>query len=255
MLSMEDDVFVKLLDTVDSTNCYARDEADELWREAGCGARMAVVAARMQTAGRGQRGNVWLSQGGRNLLLSILLRPGDRLLVKEQFCLSQTVAVALHRTMSCYGIETLLKWPNDIYVGNRKLAGVLVELDFSGQYIEQAIIGIGLNVNQEQFPHMERIPVSMKMLIGKELATDDVLTVLIDEFKELYDELLFGNRDVFVSRYERLLLGYGERRLYKDSNGEFYAVIEGVDPSGQLLLRHDDGALLRYRFKEVEQFV
>lgn len=252
---MEDDVFVKLLDTVDSTNCYARDEADELWREAGCGARMAVVAARMQTAGRGQRGNVWLSQGGRNLLLSILLRPGDRLLVKEQFCLSQTVAVALHRAMSCYGIETLLKWPNDIYVGNRKLAGVLVELDFSSQYIEQAIIGIGLNVNQEQFPVMDRVPVSMKMLLGKEVAVDDVFVVLLDEFKHLYYELLNGNGMSIVSEYERLLLGYGERRLYKDSDGEFYAVVEGVSPIGQLILKRDDGTLLRYSFKEVEQLV
>ena len=252
---MEDDVFVKLLNTVDSTNRYAKDEADELWREAGCGARIAVVAARMQTAGRGQRGNVWLSQGGRNLLLSILLRPGDRLLVKEQFCLSQTVAVALHRAMSCYGIETLLKWPNDIYAGNRKLAGVLVELDFSGQYIEQAIIGIGLNVNQEQFPVMDRVPVSMKMLLGKEVATDDVLEVLLDEFKGLYNELLCGNVAPIVSEYERMLLGYGEHRLYKDSNGEFYAVIEGVSPIGQLLLRRNDGTLLRYSFKEDEQFV
>ena len=252
---MEDDVFVKFLDTVDSTNCYARDEADELWREAGCGARMAVVAARMQTAGRGQRGNVWLSQGGRNLLLSILLRPGDRLLVKEQFCLSQTVAVALHRAMSCYGIETLLKWPNDIYVGNRKLAGVLVELDFSSQYIEQAIIGIGLNVNQEQFPVMDRVPVSMKMLLGKEVAVDDVFVVLLDEFKHLYYELLNGNGMSIVSEYERLLLGYGERRLYKDSDGEFYAVVEGVSPIGQLILKRDDGTLLRYSFKEVEQLV
>lgn len=252
---MEDDVFVKLLDTVDSTNRYAKDEADELWREAGCGARIAVVAARMQTAGRGQRGNVWLSQGGRNLLLSILLRPGDRLLVKEQFCLSQTVAVALHKAMSRYGIETLLKWPNDIYAGNRKLAGVLIELDFSGQYIEHAIIGIGLNVNQEQFPVMDRVPVSMKMLLGKEVATDDVLEVLLDEFKGFYNELLCGNVAPIVSEYERLLLGYGEHRLYKDSNGEFYAVIEGVSPIGQLLLRRNDGTLLRYSFKEVEQFV
>lgn len=252
---MADDVLVKILDTVDSTNRYARDEADELWQEAGCGARMAVVAARMQTAGRGQRGNVWLSQGGRNLLLSILLRPGERLLVKEQFCLSQTVAVALHRAMSCYGIETLLKWPNDIYVGNRKLAGVLVELDFSGQYIEQAIIGIGLNVNQMQFPVMDRVPVSMKMLLGKEVAVDDVFAVLLDEFKHLYYELMNGNGMSIVSEYERLLLGYGERRLYKDSDGEFYAVVEGVSPIGQLILKRDDGTLLRYSFKEVEQLV
>ena len=252
---MADDVLVKLLDTVDSTNRYARDEAAVLWQEAGHNACMVAVAASVQTAGRGQRGNVWLSQGRRNLLLSILLRPGERLSVKEQFCLSQVAAVALHRAMSRYGIETLLKWPNDIYVGRRKLAGVLIELDFSGQYIEHAIIGIGLNVNQEQFPVMDRVPVSMKMLIGKGVEADDVFAVLLDEFKHLYYELLNGNGMSIVSEYERLLLGYGKRRLYKDSDGEFYAVVEGVSPIGQLILKRDDGTLLRYSFKEVEQLV
>ena len=95
----------------------------------------------------------------------------------------------------------------------------------------------------------------MKMLIGKGVEADDVFAVLLDEFKHLYYELLNGNGMSIVSEYERLLLGYGKRRLYKDSDGEFYAVIEGVSPIGQLILRRDDGNLLRYSFKEVEQLV
>ena len=252
---MANDVFVKMLDTVDSTNRYVRDEAVALWKEAGCDARMVAVVANTQTAGRGQRGNVWLSQSGSNLLLSLLIRSGEALAVTNQFCLSQTIALALHRAMKHFGIETLLKWPNDIYVGNRKLAGVLVELDFSASCIEQAIIGVGLNINQENFPSMDRVPVSMKMLLGKECSRSEVLAVILDEFDRLYEELLCGNMDMLATEYRRLLLGYGERRHYRDANGGFYAVIEGVEFTGQLLLRRDDGVLVSYCFKEVEQLL
>ena len=252
---MANDVFVKVLDTVDSTNRYVRDEAAALWKEAACDARMVAVVAKTQTAGRGQRGNVWLSQSGSNLLLSILLRPGEALAVTSQFCLSQAVALALHRSMKHFGIETVLKWPNDIYVGNRKLAGVLVELDFSTSCIEQAIVGVGLNINQENFPSMDRIPASMKMLLGKEYSCSEVLAVILDEFGNLYEELLRGNMDMLAAEYRRLLLGYGERRYYRDANGGFFAVIEDVEFSGQLLLRRDDGVLVSYCFKEVEQLL
>ena len=145
------------LDTVDSTNRYLRDEADVLWNECAAEKRFVVVVAGHQTAGRGQRGNKWCSNAGENLLFSILVRPGEQLRVDKQFSLSQVVALSLHDTMRCYGIDAKLKWPNDIYVENRKLAGILVELDYSGAFVEQAIIGIGINVNQELFPEMDRI--------------------------------------------------------------------------------------------------
>lgn len=253
---MAAEVFVKVLDSVDSTNRYVRDGADALWHEAVvCNARMVAVTARSQTAGRGQRGNVWISEDGKNILLSLLLRMGDTIEVARQFCLSQTIAVALHRTILHYGVETRLKWPNDIYVGHCKIAGVLVELDFSGQYIEQAIIGVGLNVNQEVFPPIDRVPVSMKMLLGKDFLLQEVLNTLLDEFGKLFDELLNGGRESIAAEYDKLLLGYAERYRYKDSSGEFFAVVEGVEPSGQLLLRRDNGTLSRYSFREIEQIL
>ena len=156
------DSIVHLL-VVDSTNCYVRDEAVALWQNRGI-SDFAVVTAGHQTAGRGQRGNTWNSNAGENLLFSILVRPGETLEVSKQFLLSQAVALSIHDAMKCHGIDTQLKWPNDIYAGNRKLAGILLELDYSGAFVEQAIIGIGLNVNQENFPPMDRTPVSMKMM-------------------------------------------------------------------------------------------
>ena len=243
--------YIIALDTVDSTNRYVRDEASVLWNRCGEGG-LVVVTAKHQTAGRGQRGNIWSSNVGENLLFSILVRPGEKLMVKEQFLLSQTIAVALHKAMCHFGIETKLKWPNDIYVGNRKLAGVLVELDCCGTFVEQAIIGVGLNVNQELFPEMDRIPVSMKMLQGRDFLIDDVLATVLDLFGRYYDILLSGDKAAISGEYSRLILGLGEQRTFVCSKGCFEAVIEGVENDGHLLLRHKNGTLSRYAFKEVE---
>ena len=249
---MDCNVYIKRLDVTDSTNRYARNEAVALWREAA-GKQLVAVTARHQTAGRGQRGNVWSSKEGENLLLSMLVRPGSSLEVANQFLLSQAVAVSLHAAMKCYGIETKLKWPNDIYVGNRKLAGILVELDYSGAFVEQAIIGIGLNVNQSDFPAMDRIPVSMKMLLGKEITVDDVMCDVIECFSRYYAGICTGEADSIATEYKELLLGIGEERHFVDAQGPFMATIEGTEPDGHLLLRRSDGTLSRYAFKEVEQ--
>lgn len=249
---MASDILVKRLGVVDSTNRYVRDEAAALWRN---GYSTVAVVAEHQTAGRGQRGNVWASELGRNLLVSFLVRPGMSLEVTNQFLLSQAVALAVHMAMKCYGIDTRLKWPNDIYVGERKLAGILIELDCFGAFVEQAIIGLGLNVNQSEFPSMDRVPVSMKMLLGREIAVDDVLADIMDCFSRYYAEIKCGNKAAVAAEYRALLLGFGEQRRFIDADGSFTAVVEGVEPTGHLLLRRADGTLSRYAFKEVEMLL
>ncbi len=242
-------IYIRHLDVVDSTNRYLRDEADNLWVS---GKEIVAVSAAHQTAGRGQRGNVWQSNSGENLLMSILVRPGCTLEVANQFLLSQAIAVSLHAAMKCHGIETRLKWPNDIYAGNCKLAGILVELDYSGAFVEQAIIGIGINVNQTEFLPMDRVPVSMKMLSGRDIPVDDVLRDVLSLFSYYYNEMRWGGKETIPAEYRELLLGFGEQREYIDSTGAFTAVIEGVEPTGHLLLRHTDGTQSRYAFKEIE---
>lgn len=244
------DSIVHLLE-VDSTNRYVRDEAAALWQNRGI-SDFAVVTAGHQTAGRGQRGNTWNSNAGENLLFSILVRPGETLEVSKQFLLSQAVALSIHDAMKCYGIDTLLKWPNDIYASNRKLAGILLELDYSGAFVEQAIIGIGLNVNQEGFPPMDRTPVSMKMLRKRDFTLDDVLATILDLFEHYYTELRFGNRDAIAAEYKRVLLGMNERHTFIDRDGRFDAVIQDIESDGHLILRRNDGSTGRYAFKEVE---
>lgn len=244
------DSIVHLLE-VDSTNRYVRDEAAALWQNRGI-SDFAVVTAGHQTAGRGQRGNTWNSNAGENLLFSILVRPGETLEVSRQFLLSQAVALSIHDAMKCHGIETQLKWPNDIYAGNRKLAGILLELDYSGAFVEQAIIGIGLNVNQENFPPMDRTPVSMKMLRERDFTLDDVLATVLDFFEHYYTEMRFGNRDAIAAEYKRVLLGMNERHTFIDRDGHFDAVIQDIESDGHLILLRNDGSTGRYAFKEVE---
>ena len=244
------DSIVHLLE-VDSTNRYVRDEAAALWKNRGI-SDFAVVTAGHQTAGRGQRRNTWNSNAGENLLFSILVHPGETLEVSRQFQLSQAVALSIHDAMKCYGIDTCLKWPNDIYAGNRKLAGILLELDYSGAFVEQAIIGIGLNVNQENFPPMDRTPISMKMLRKRDFILDDVLATILDLFEHYYTEMRFGNQDAIAAEYKRVLLGMNERHTFIDRDGHFDAVIEDVESDGHLILRRNDGSTGRYAFKEVE---
>lgn len=254
------------LSAVDSTNRYIRDEASVLWDKCGNSRGFIVVTAGHQTAGRGQRGNTWNSNAGENLLFSILVRPGGSLEVKKQFLLSQAVSIALHDAMKCYGIDTQLKWPNDIYVGKRKLAGILLELDYSGAFVEQAIIGIGLNVNQTHFPPMDKVPVSMKMLWEAErekrnaerekqredFILDDVLATILDRFEHYYAELRFGNREAIATEYKERLLGINEQHTFIDKNGHFKAIIHDVENDGHLLLKRENGNISRYAFKEVE---
>ena len=250
---MADRYFIERLQDVDSTNRYIRDEASRLWSASPL-SEMLVVTCERQTAGRGQRGNVWHSGDGVNLLFSIMVRP-TFLAATRQFLLSEAVALALHRALLHYGIDATLKWPNDIYVGSCKLAGVLVELDYSGSSVEQAIIGIGLNVNQTAFPTMDKQPVSMKNLLHRTLDREEVLARLLRSFGYYYEILSAGDYDVLHAAYKDALLGFGERRLYADADGTFEGVIEEVEPTGYLLVRRNDGSLSRYAFKEVQQIV
>ena len=237
------------LGVVDSTNSYVRDEAETLARLA-CGAGIIAVTADAQTAGRGQRGNRWLSKDGENMLLTILVEP--RFLVpSRQFALSQAIALAVRDTMLKYGIMARLKWPNDIYVEKGKLAGILIELDYEADYIASAIIGVGLNVNQTEFAPMERVPTSMKILTGRDFNVNEVTDSILLSFAKRYSLMKECNLSL-ADEYKQSLMGWGVSQHYKDMSGTFDAVIEDVEPDGHILLRSDDGELRRFAFKEVE---
>lgn len=231
------------LDTTSSTNDDARDEK---YREGD------VVWADFQTAGRGQRGHEWHSERGENLTFSVVLEP-TFLPIAEQFGISQAVALSLVDMLADYGIEARIKWTNDIYVGNRKLVGILIEHSLSTTTLRRTIAGIGINVNQSQFDASLPNPVSMAQLLNQKLDTEEVLQRYLDHLQRNYATLRDGNVEALDRRYNALLYRLDEPHTFALPSGErFTATIRGTRPSGALRLEHTDKGEKEYLFKEVE---
>lgn len=237
---------IRWFDQLDSTNdmcmeCAQQGEAEGL-----------VVAARYQTQGRGQRGNVWSSENGQNLLFSVLLRPLF-LRVDEQFWITKAVAVALCRLLIQCGVllEVRIKWPNDIYIGNRKVAGVLVENSFSSEQLEVSVVGIGINLNQSKFPASLPNPTSLALNTGRTFEPDEVLRCYLRQLSETYAMLRDGQRQALHGAYMSLLYRYGQLARYRGAAGEFEATMVGVSSIGELMLQLPNGNVQSFGFKEI----
>ncbi|MBQ8265743.1 MAG: biotin--[Bacteroides sp.] len=207
-----------------------------------------------QTAGRGQRGNTWESECGKNLTFSTVLYP-TALEAKEQFYLSMAIAFATVDALENYTDGFSIKWPNDIYWKDKKIAGILIENELEGKFITQSIVGIGLNVNQEVFHSSAPNPVSLIQILGVTINRQELLDRILRGIMASY---IFLEKDykMAVHNLRQLYL----RRLYRkegfhpyrDKEGTFLAEFQDVEPSGHLVLKDEQGNLRRYAFKEVE---
>ena len=148
------------LEETESTNTYLKN----ILAESSIG-EFTVVSTNFQTKGRGQMGNSWISNRGENLLFSMLIYP-HTIKANEQFVISQVVSVALANVLRRYVCDIKIKWPNDIYWKDNKIAGILIENSLLGHHIERSIIGIGLNINQNTFPNFLVNPISLQMITG-----------------------------------------------------------------------------------------
>ncbi|MBQ8367155.1 MAG: biotin--[Alistipes sp.] len=211
-----------------------------------------VVWAEHQTSGRGQRGHAWHSTEGDNLTFSVVLTP-TFLPIVEQFLLSEVVALALVATLGEYDIACRIKWTNDIYAGDRKITGVLIEHSLAGDTLARTRVGIGLNVNQTTFPDDLPNPTSMAVERGTVFDRKEVLVRFLENLARLYARLEAGDKATIEAQYRATMYHLDERHAYAYPTGErFMATIRGVQPSGELLLEHDDGTIRAYAFKEVE---
>lgn len=214
------------LSSVDSTNNYAAMLVSNDNAVHGT-----VILADEQTAGRGQRGAKWQSESGSNLLMSIILKP-DNLSVDRQFLLTQVASLAVVDLLRKIGLSAHIKWPNDIYVGDRKICGMLIENNLSGAVIRSSIIGIGLNVNQSYFDLTTAT--SIKLEKGQSFPIQEILFSFIGSFNLFYDQLMSSRLQDIEDLYESNLLGYEQKRIFEDETGEFLGIIRGVDPNGKL---------------------
>ena len=211
-----------------------------------------VIVAESQTAGRGQRGHVWESSKGQNLTLSAILEP-TFLPPTEQFLLSEVIALAVADTLASYYIKTKIKWTNDIYVGDKKIAGILIEHKLQGNTIGRTIAGIGLNVNQTSFSADLPNPTSMAIEQTAEFERDEVLERLQECIMRRYKQLQNGERATLQSDYHTMLYRLDEEHLYALADGStFFGTIRGVEPTGALKVEMQNGDLRTFMFKEIE---
>lgn len=237
-----------VLEEVDSTNSYVS-------RHAGSLADMTMVMAATQNAGRGQRGNSWESEPGANLTFTLLHRPAD-FPALEQFAMSEAVCLAVTDWTATLGIEAKVKWPNDIYVGDRKLAGILIEHSVAGRLIEHSRIGVGLNVNQSEFRSDAPNPVSLIQLLGTKTDISRAAAALGAHLESRLQEAATpeGRRMLHSAFLQRMWRKDGEPHPFRIPGGDiFEGVIEDVDQSGPIRIRRTGGdEVRRYAFKEIE---
>ena len=232
------------LDKVDSTNTYCMDLASKGEPEG------LAVAAFFQENGRGQRGNSWESQFGMNLTFSLLLRP-TFLRVEEQFALSKIIALSICEWINGNGSAAKIKWPNDIYVGDNKVCGILIENSFSGSTLDVSVIGIGLNLNQTIFPNDLPNPTSMKLICDKEFQPAKVMVELVNIIQSFYAKLKLSHKNEMDDLYLNSLYRFGNFFDFTSNEGKFRAKIVGIQNSGELILETEVGQKLFFAFKEV----
>lgn len=240
-------------------SCHStNDTAAELVRKENL-VEGTVVITDSQTAGRGQRGARWIASPGKNLTLSVVLRP-TFLAASEQFILSQAIALGVLHFVSGHTQQAQIKWPNDLYVNQMKLGGILVENVWQGSRLSHAIVGIGLNINQVQFDS-EPAPMagssslratSLRLEVGKSFELSTLLPYLLLSLEQSYLRLRAGYYGPIRTDYQAALLGLGENRLFRENGELFEGTVEGVTTLGKLCIRQKSGLRKEYDIKEVE---
>lgn len=224
------------IEETDSTNRWMKEN----------GEGKMVVVANYQTAGKGCGSNTWESERGKNLLLSILIHP-QQLEAKNQFIITQIISVALCKTLEKYICQPVeIKWPNDIYVGNKKICGVLIENKLQGCLIKESVIGIGLNVNQQTFKSDAPNPVSIRQLINQDVDREELLAAFLKQLEQT------AQSKTNPADYRNRLYRREGTHPFKTNNTHFNASIIGVNNDGRLMLQDENGIAHLYAFKEVQ---
>jgi BirA family biotin operon repressor/biotin-[acetyl-CoA-carboxylase] ligase len=233
------------LDSVDSTNEHTSNILKQKKLPEG-----SIFFSMSQTAGKGLGSNTWEGEKGKNLLLSIVLHPSF-LEVKDQFLLSKAVSLGISNYCDTKTDDIKIKWPNDIYYQNKKLAGILIENSIKGSKIEKSIVGIGLNLNQELFVSNAPNPISLKNITGIEFEIDKELLVLRDFIQDSYLKLK-TDRVSLNKLYLGKMFRYNEFHLYKIENQTLELKITGVNEFGHLQTISLDGVTNEFDLKEIE---
>lgn len=234
------------IQSVDSSN-------DEAWRRIknGQGLDGQIIQTAFQTAGKGQSGAFWESESGKNLLFSCIWKP-DYVSPSDQFMLTKTISLAIRESISRLlpHKNVQIKWPNDIYAENGKIAGILIENAITGNKIEYCTAGIGININQTEFRSDAPNPVSCKQITGKTFELDECLEVVRNSINSWLLMLKNNHSQAIDASYLKYLLGYNQILSFQHSSRQFEARICGVNRYGRIML-DEDGTIRHYDMKEL----
>ena len=235
--------------SVDSTNNYAAKLLNQTKVPFGT-----VIMAHYQTNGKGQRNTIWSSNGGDNLLMSVLLDlsfiPSEKI-----FFLSKSIALAIRAAVvDVIGIESHLKWPNDVLIDNKKIAGVLIENQWKKSNIVSSVVGVGLNVNQVDFQESFSAT-SLKKITNKNYNVDNILKVLCKKLNKYYDQLASLKYDNIDLEYHQHLVNNNKFCEFEENNMVFSAKVKGVNQQGELMLEFTNGDVKSYGLKQITQLL
>lgn len=230
------------IESVDSTNNYIANLMNVGKIQHGT-----VILAEEQKNGKGQRGSKWLSNPGENLIFSMFLDTAT-LSVNHQFLLTEFVSVSVCNVLRKVGVDSVIKWPNDIFVNKKKIAGILIENQIKGSYLNGTIVGIGLNVNQIHFGDLNAT--SIKIEKGVFFLVQEFVFLLLHEMNTNWDLIQESNFKILEQQYLNHLWLLNQKSIYTDKNGEFEGIVEGVDENGKLIIKRDD-SFFRYDLKEI----
>lgn len=234
------------LQSTASTNTYALELLTEKPHEG------TLITAEYQESGRGQTGNTWVTPPETNLLLSLIYFPRF-LPLSNMFSLSKAVSLGVQTAIQSFlpAANVQIKWPNDLLINHRKVAGILIENQLEGTILKASVIGIGLNVNQENFPpELEATATSMRRFAEASLNREDVLQRMLENIEARYLQLKNGKQAQLDRDYYDNLFGYQEPIRLQDEAGDFEGMIVGVDQNGKLAVQREQ-KLHYYDFKAI----
>lgn len=209
-----------------------------------------LVITDNQTAGRGQRGNVWEAKSGENLTASLILKPSF-LPASGQFWLNIAISLGIHDALlPLVGRALRIKWPNDIYVGDQKLGGILIENTVHGYNLAWAVVGVGLNVNQTEFGYSTATSLQLQAPLPQSYDLPGLLSRICETLEQRYLQLRSGQREALKVGYLQILYRYQEEHSFEANGQLFRGVITGVDESGRLAIT-SRGQVRHFGFKEV----
>ena len=244
------------LDAINSTNEYLKE-----YIQVNSIKNNHIVYTFNQTKGKGQRGKVWISESGKNLAVSICFFP-KRIKIKEQFILNMFFSLFIIKTLKSLKIPDLkIKWPNDILSGNKKICGILNETKVKGEFIDNIIVGFGINVNQKNF---DNLPNASSLTLVKKINydLDNLVNLFIQNLKNniyfvnSFNSLSKSDIDNLIDNYHKNLYGINQLKSYVDSNGSsFNGMIVSVDKSGIINIKKEDGSLNAYNFQEIQTII